>query len=79
METLPLIFLSFLGLCAGSFAYAMTLRMYDGRDWVKGRSECDMSVSGPTRRILLALPARVQSGAQSNMDGSQWEHRKEAN
>mgnify|MGYP001175491998 FL=1 len=42
METLPLIFLSFLGLCAGSFAYAMTLRMYDGRDWVKGRSECDM-------------------------------------
>ena len=42
METLPLIFISLLGLCAGSFAYAMTLRMHDGRDWVKGRSECDM-------------------------------------
>jgi prepilin signal peptidase PulO-like enzyme (type II secretory pathway) len=42
METLSLIFLAVIGLCAGSLAYAMTLRMYDGRDWVKGRSECDM-------------------------------------
>lgn len=42
METLPLIFLGILGLCAGSFAYAMTLRMYDGRDWVRGHSECDL-------------------------------------
>ena len=25
----------------GSFAYAMTLRMHDGRDWVRGRSECE--------------------------------------
>jgi len=41
METLSLIFIATFGLCAGSFAYAMTLRMYDGRDWVKGRSECD--------------------------------------
>lgn len=30
-----------LGACAGSFAYAMTLRMADGRDWVAGRSECE--------------------------------------
>lgn len=30
-----------LGLCLGSFAYAMTLRMFDGRDWVNGRSECE--------------------------------------
>jgi len=37
-----LIIIVILGLCAGSFALAMTLRMYDGRDWVRGRSECDI-------------------------------------
>lgn len=37
-----LIVIIVLGLCAGSFSLAMTLRMYDGRDWVKGRSECDL-------------------------------------
>lgn len=40
MIILVLIFI--LGLCAGSFALAMTVRMYDGRDWVRGRSECDL-------------------------------------
>lgn len=30
-----------LGLCVGSFALAMTMRMFDGRDWVNGRSECE--------------------------------------
>ncbi|MCA9347458.1 prepilin peptidase [Candidatus Saccharibacteria bacterium] len=30
-----------LGLCAGSFALAFTMRLFDGRDWVKGRSECE--------------------------------------
>lgn len=37
-----LVLISILGLCAGSFALAMTVRMYDGRDWVKDRSECDL-------------------------------------
>lgn len=30
-----------LGMCAGSFAYVLSLRLYDGRDWVRGRSECE--------------------------------------
>ncbi len=55
METLPLIFLSLFGLCAGSFAYAMTLRMYDGRDWVKGRSECDYCHKQLTWQDLIPL------------------------
>jgi prepilin signal peptidase PulO-like enzyme (type II secretory pathway) len=37
-----LLLMAILGLCAGSFALAMTIRMYDGRDWVNGRSECDL-------------------------------------
>jgi len=43
------------GLCAGSFAYAMTLRMYDGRDWVNGRSECDMCRKPLRWRDLVPL------------------------
>jgi prepilin signal peptidase PulO-like enzyme (type II secretory pathway) len=30
-----------IGLCMGSFAYALAMRLYDGRDYVRGRSECE--------------------------------------
>lgn len=38
---LILIYLGTVGLAFGSFALAMIDRMKTGRDWVKGRSECD--------------------------------------
>lgn len=38
---LPLIVLAFLGLCFGDFLTAFVERLHDGRDWVKGRSECE--------------------------------------
>jgi prepilin signal peptidase PulO-like enzyme (type II secretory pathway) len=41
METLPLIYLFIVGLCAGSFALAMTMRMYARKPWVNDRSRCD--------------------------------------
>lgn len=41
METLPLIFMTGLGLCAGSFALAMTMRMQARKPWVNDRSKCD--------------------------------------
>lgn len=41
MQWIILIYVTFLGLAFGSFALAMTDRMKSGRDWVKGRSECE--------------------------------------
>ncbi len=41
METLPLIFIALLGLVAGSFTLAMTMRMMKRKPWVNDRSECD--------------------------------------
>ena len=35
------LYLFFIGLCFGSFALAMVDRMKSGKDWVKGRSQCD--------------------------------------
>lgn len=35
------VLLSVLGLLFGSFVTALVDRLHDGRDWVKGRSECD--------------------------------------
>jgi leader peptidase (prepilin peptidase) / N-methyltransferase len=35
------IFLCFLGLCLGSFALVLAYRIMDGRDWVRGHSECE--------------------------------------
>lgn len=38
---IPVVLLAFLGLCLGDFLTAFVERLHDGRDWVKGRSECD--------------------------------------
>lgn len=64
METLPLIFLALLGLCAGSFAYAMTLRMMDGRDWVNGRSECDLCHKALKWYDLIPLFSWISTGGK---------------
>lgn len=37
-----MLYIFVIGLACGSFALAMVDRMKSGRDWVRGRSECDM-------------------------------------
>lgn len=39
--TVTLIMLILLGLCFGDFLTAFVERLHDGRDWVKGHSECE--------------------------------------
>lgn len=41
MDVLITVYLFFLGLALGSFTLAMVDRMKTGRDWVRGRSECE--------------------------------------
>lgn len=41
MDILLGIYIFVVGLAFGSFALAMAMRMKTGKDWVKGRSECD--------------------------------------
>lgn len=36
-----MLFLFVIGAALGSFSLVMAWRMYEGKDWVKGRSECD--------------------------------------
>lgn len=38
---LAAIILGFLGLCLGSFAGALAWRLHTGKDWLKGRSQCE--------------------------------------
>ena len=41
MDILSAMYLFIIGLALGSFALAMVDRMKSGKDWVRGRSECD--------------------------------------
>lgn len=79
METLPLIsfasilstnhfflisFVFVLGLCAGSFALAMTMRMYARKNWVNDRSQCDHCHKTLQAVDLIPLLSWISTGGK---------------